>query len=318
MKRRAEISDDNKSMGAFITLDRETGKTKYTFGKFEDKKQKSPKKTELKEHFVEENLVRYEIVMKNLKSKKWFQASDSQIKKEIATLALDPSTFGYVEDLANRSDTLVEDTILRATKVVHADIKFGIYGIATWFEVEDKDGKMRSEGFYSWGWGPKSGAKLLVLVRRMGKITHFAFQREQKFPTGAVMYNLAGGFPKLNDSVLDFIIRSLKKDLNLDVRNNGVTLNEIVSLGRVSPDSGMTNNHPNLYAVVIDFDDDKYSEVQAGDKFEENVGIVLWPINKISEMVNKCDDSYFLAAMARLTLSGIYDIDLSVKNKKND
>ena len=235
LKRRAEISDDNKSMGAFITLDRETGKTKYTFGKFEDKKQKSPKKTELKEHFVEENLVRYEIVMKNLKSKKWFQASDSQIKKEIATLALDPSTFGYVEDLANRSDTLVEDTILRATKVVHADIKFGIYGIATWFEVEDKDGKMRSEGFYSWGWGPKSGAKLLVLVRRMGKITHFAFQREQKFPTGAVMYNLAGGFPKLNESVLDFIIRSLKKDLNLDVRNNGVTLNEIVSLGRVSP-----------------------------------------------------------------------------------
>ena len=316
LKRRAEITDSEGIMSAFITLDRQTGKTKFSFGKLETKERKDKKKENLTDHFVEENLVRYDIVMKNLKSKKWFQNSPTPIRKEIDLLALDPSTFGYVEDLAARSDTLVEDTIIKATKIVHADSKFGIYGIATWFEVLDNVGKTRSEGFYSWGWGPKSGAKLLVLVKRNGKITHFAFEREKKFPTGAVMYNLAGGFPKLNESVLDFIIRSLKKDLNLDIRNDGVTLNEIVSLGRVSPDSGMTNNHPNLYAVIIDFSEDKYPEVKMGDKFEENVGIVLWPVEEISEMVNKCDDSYFLAAMARLTLSGIYKIDLTGKVKK--
>ncbi len=318
LKRRAEITDSEGIMSAFISVDRETGKTKFSFGKLEEKERKPKDKADLKENFVQENLARYEIVMKNLKSKKWFQESPDGIKKEIEDLALDPSTFGYVEDLAARSDTLVEDTILKATKVIHADPKFGIYGIATWFEVKNDDGKIRSEGFYSWGWGPKSGAKLLVLVRRKGKITHFAFQREQKFPTGAVMYNLAGGFPKLNESVLDFIIRSLKKDLDLDIRDNGVTLNEIISLGRVSPDSGMTNNHPNLYAVIIDFDESKYPKIQSGDKFEEGVGIVLWPVGEISEMVNKCDDSYFLASMARLTLSGIYNINLSMNGKKND
>jgi hypothetical protein len=110
----------------------------------------------------------------------------------------------------------------------------------------------------------------------------------------------------------------LKKDLNLDARDENITLSEIVSLGRVAPDSGMTNNHPNLYAVIVDFGDSIYPDVKAGDKFEENEGIVLWPINDVSEIVSKCDDSYFLAAMSRLTLSGIYTINLSGTDRKDD
>jgi dTDP-glucose 4,6-dehydratase len=318
LKRRAMISDGERTISAFITLDRETGKTKFIFGKFEDKERAKIRQSDLKEHFVKENLVRYEIVMKNLESKKWFKNSSGEIKKELHTLAIDPSTFGYVEDLADRDEKLGKDTLLKLVKVEHAEPEFGIYGIAAWFEVENEKKEKRMEGFYSWGWGPKSGAKLLVLVRRKGEITHFAFQRTQKFPTGSVVYDLPGGFPKLNESVLDLVIRSLQKDLNFDVRKNGITLNEIISLGRVAPDSGMTNNHPNLYAVIVDLADEKYPEVQAGDKYEENEGLVLWPVNEISEMVNKCDDSYFLAAMARLTLSGIYTINLSTNNKKND
>lgn len=318
LKRRAAISDGERTISAFITLDRETGKTKFIFSKFEDKEKTKIKQNDLKEHFVEENLVRYEIVMKNLDSKKWFKDSSEEIKKELRTLALNPATFGYVEDLADRDEKIGKDSIIKLVKLEHADPKFGIYGIAAWFEVENEKKEKRMEGFYSWGWGPKSGAKLLVLVRRKGEITHFAFSRTQKFPTGSVVYDLPGGFPKLNESVLDLVIRSLKKDLNFDVRENGVTLNEIISLGRVAPDSGMTNNHPNLYAVVIDLAEEKYPEVQVGDKYEEGEGLVLWPVNEISEMVNKCDDSYFLAAMARLTLSGIYTIDLSNDNKKNE
>lgn len=318
LKRRAMITDDEKSISAFITLERETGKTKFIFGRLEDKEKLEISKNDLEEHFVDQNLVRYEIVIKNLESKKWFQASSDVIKKELKTLAMNPSTFGYVEDLAAREEKIGNDTILRLDKVVHAQPEFGIYGIASWFEVESSEKVKRFEGLYSWGWGPKSGAKLLVLVRRKGEITHFAFQREEKFPVGSVVYNLAGGFPKLNESVLNFIIRSLKKDLGLDIRDGDITLNEILSLGRVAPDSGMTNNHPNLYAVILDFAEGKFPDVQIGDKFEEGTGIVLWPISEISEIVSKCDDSYFLAAMARLTLSGIYTINLTTNNKKND
>ena len=258
------------------------------------------------------------MVIKNLGSKKWFKNSSNEIKNEIKTLAMNPATFGYVEDLSSHEDKIGEDILLKLIKIEHAPNEFGIYGIGTWFVVEDEKGNRRSEGYYSWGWGPKSGAKLLVLVRRNGEITHFAFQREGKFPTGSIEYNLAGGFPKLNESVLNFILRSLKKDLNLDARQGNITLNEIISLGRVAPDSGMTNNHPNLYAVIIDFGEDVYPDVDAGDKFEENEGIVLWPITEVSEIVSKCDDSYFLAAMSRLTLSGIYTINLSGTNKEDE
>lgn len=318
LKRRAVITDEDRTISAFITLDRETGKTKFIFGKLEDKEEFSVNKSDFKEHFVEQNLVRYEIVMKNLKSKNWYQASSGDIKDEIETLAMGPSTFGYVEDLAGREDRIEDDTLTKMVKIDHAQPEFGIYGIASWFEIENANKVVRSEGLYSWGWGPKSGAKLLVLVRRKGEITHLVFQREHKFPIGSIVYNLAGGFPKLNESVLNFIIRSLKKDLGLDIKDGNITLNEIISLGRVAPDSGMTNNHPNLYAVIIDFGNDKFPEIQAGDKFEEGKGIVLWPINEVSEIVSKCDDSYFLAAMARLTLSGIYTINFSTNNKKND
>lgn len=315
LKRRALITDDEKTISAFITLDRETGKTKFIFGKLEDQDKLKLPENDLEEHFVEQNLVRYEIVLQNLQSKKWYQESSVEVKKEIETLAMNPATFGYIEDLGMREDKINGDTLIRLTKIVHGEPEFGIYGIATWFEVENEKKEKRMEGYYSWGWGPKSGAKLLVLVKRHGEITHLAFQREVKFPTGTIVYNLAGGFPKLNESVLNFIIRSLKKDLDLNIKEGNITLNEIVSLGRVAPDTGMTNNHPNLYAVILDFDDTKYPDVQAGDIFEAGEGIVLWPVSEISEIVSKCDDSYFLAAMARLTLSGIYTINLSTNNR---
>jgi dTDP-glucose 4,6-dehydratase len=315
LKRRAVISDENKSVSAFITLNRETGKTKFIFGKLEAKEKITLPKNDLKEHFVEANIVRHEMVIKNLESKKWYQDSSDEIKDEIKALAMNPSTFGYAEDLSSHEEKIGKDTLLKLIKIEHAPNEYGIYGIGTWFVVENEKGDKRSEGYYSWGWGPKSGAKLLVLVRRNGEITHFAFQREGKFPTGSIEYNLAGGFPKLNESVLNFILRSLKKDLGLDVQKENITLNEIVSLGRVAPDSGMTNNHPNLYAVIVDFEDDVYPDVTEGVKFEENEGIVLWPISETSEIVSKCDDAYFLAAMARLDLSGIYTINLTEDRK---
>ena len=315
LKRRAVITDEEKTISAFISLDRETGKTKFVFGKLEEKEKLEVPKSDLKEHFVEANLVRYEMVIRNLNSKKWFQNSTDEIKAEVKALAMSPSTFGYVEDLSNHEDRIDKDTLLKLIMIDHAPAEFPIYGITTRFVVQDSKGEMKSEGYFSWGWGPKSGAKLIVLVRKNGEITHLAFQREAKFPTGSVEYNLAGGFPKLNESILNFILRSLKKDLNLDIQSGKITLSEIISLGRVAPDSGMTNNHPNLYAVIIDFSENVFPKIQAGDKFEEDNGLVLWPINEVSEIVNKCDDSYFLAAMARLTLSGIYTINLSLTNK---
>ena len=63
LKRRAVITDEEKTISAFISLDRETGKTKFVFGKLEEKEKLEVPKSDLKEHFVEANLVRYEMVI---------------------------------------------------------------------------------------------------------------------------------------------------------------------------------------------------------------------------------------------------------------
>lgn len=317
LSRRASITDNERTISAFITLDRKTGKTKFIFGKLEEKPDKFLPERKLKENFVEENLVRYDIVMKNLESKNWYKNTSPETKKELKSLAGNVSTFGYVEDLSFRNDKMNGDTVHKLVKIEHSDSRFGIYGIATWFEVEDKGGKKRMEGYFSWGWGPKSGAKLLVLLKKKGDITHFAFQKEVKFAIGSETYTLPGGFPRLNESVLDFIIRSIKKDLGIDMKKNDITISEIISLGRITPDSGMTNNHPNLYAVILEVGEKGTCKLDVSETFE-NEGIMVWPIKEISEMVNKCDDAYFLSALARITLSGIYTINLSENNRKND
>lgn len=308
LERKATIMDANKKVSAFISLDRTSGKTKFTFKTVEAGKIEVLEGKDIDTHFVEQNLIRYEIVMRNLESKKWYKNSAESIKHKIKSLGINPSTFGYVEDLAGREDRINGDRILSLNKIEHADIQYGIYGIGSWFEVENEKKVKRMEGYYSWGWGPKSGAKLLVFVKRGGKITHLATQREQKFPTGAVEYALPGGFPKLNESVLDFIIRSIQKDLGLSVVKDEVTLDQIISLGRLNPDSGMTNNKPNLYAIIMEIDEKMYTDVKSGDKFEEDEGLVLWPVEQISDLVNKCDDAYFLSALTRFSLSGATDL----------
>ena len=302
LKRKAGITNGDNTFSAYISLDRLTGKTKFLFDKFKHQEKQKRDESELKKDFVEENLVRYEIVMSNLASKTWYKNSSSEIKNKIKTLSISPSTFGYVEDLSMREDAIDTDKVISLKKIEHADPEFGIYGIASWFEIENSKKERRMEGYYSWGWGPRSGAKMLVLVRRKKEITHLAFRRTRKFPTGALEYDLVGGFPKLNESLLDLIIRSIQTELELNIKTGEAEIGEIISLGRIMSDAGITNNHPNLYAILLDISNGDLPKVKKGESFEENEGVVLWPVNRIPEIVNKCDDSYFLAAMARLIL----------------
>jgi dTDP-glucose 4,6-dehydratase len=296
------VSDSTGSLTAFISLDRVSGKTKFEFNNV--KKSKIVGKSKLSgKDFIEENRIRFRIVMNNLENRKWYQSSSASIKKEIEKLGSDPSTFGYVEDLAGRGDQVNGTKILSLDKIEHADAQFGIYGIASWFNVLEEGGKRAVVGYYSWGKGPKSGSKILLLVKNGGRITHIALQRESKFATGAREYSLAGGFSDLNEGLLDFIIRVLERDMGINILTSDAEVSEIISLGRISPDDGMTNNKPTLYALVVDFRNN-YSAVKEDEILEEDKGIVLWPVDKIGDLVNKCDDSYSLAAIVRSVVLG--------------
>ena len=306
LKRKAVISDGEHNVIAFMSLDRTVGKMKYNY-KHEDEalEIKSPK--DKKENILKERIGKLsrrseQFVKEKLNSRKWFKNTDEGVKKNLLELVKNRSTRGFVEDLANRPGRIGSAKLVRLIRIAHAPKKYKIYGIAVWFEVERKDGKKGVEGVYSWAMGPKSGAKLLVLLQKDKLITDVILLKNEKFPVGAEVYDMPGGFPKENESVIHLIKRQLKEELGINTSDGNAKLKDVISLGRIMPDAGMTNNHPFLYAVIIEA---KKKKFKGG-----NGEIVIWPIEKLSEMVNRIDDAYFLSALTRLTLSGVTNIKL--------
>lgn len=308
LKRKAPLSDGEKQIFAYITLDREAGKIKFAYKKGAEKAEAPKQEENLAQKLIEET-GKTNFVKKKLRSRAWFKNTRKAIRTRLLELAKDPLTQGFVEDLANRPEKVGSVKQLKLVKLEHAPKKYGIYGIAAWFQVKTKKGEKKVEGIYSWAMGPKSGAKLLVLIRRKGKISHLALLKNEKFPVGARVFDLAGGFPRLNESVFEMIARQLRDELGI-VGSSSLNIGEIIGLGRVAPDAGMTNNHPFLYAVIVDVEGKIFPPLNVGENYETDEGVVLWPVEKLEELVNKVDDAYFLSALTRVILGGVGNIKL--------
>jgi dTDP-glucose 4,6-dehydratase len=300
------VSDSGGNLKAFISLDRVKGKTKFEFNEMGVNGHDSSGFRKItKEDFLQEMKIRRQIVIKNLEDKKWYQSSPQEVKDKTEFLAEDPDTFGFVEDLSSREDVVNDKKINKLLKIEYSDVEGErVYGIAAWFEVEDKKGQKESWGYYSWGRGQKSGSKIAVLVKNKDKITHLVFRREQKFATSSAEYTLAGGFSRLNEGLLDFVARNIYVDLDIDFLKADAEIKEIISLGRLSPDTGMTSNKPTLYSVIVELKN-KYADISEDQIIENEDGVVIWPISKMADLINKVDDAYFLAAAARLLSEGI-------------
>lgn len=309
LKRRAPLSDREKQIFAYIVLDREAGKVRFSYKKKKEKEKVKVGVGTLGEKLIEET-GKTNFIKQKLRSREWFKNTRRSIRERLMELAKDPLTQGFVEDLANRPEEVGSVRQLKLIKLEHAPKKYGIYGIAAWFLVEKESGERKVEGIYSWAMGPKSGAKLLVLIRHKKRITHLAFLKNEKFPVGACVFDLAGGFPRLNESVFEMISRQLKDELGIE-GDSSMNIGEIIGLGRVAPDAGMTNNHPFMYAVIVDVADKVFPPFKAEEVHNpEEGGVVLWPVARLSELVNKVDDAYFLSALTRINLGGVGNIKL--------
>ena len=311
LKRKARISDGEKKVFAHITLDRNNGRSALVIDNGKTKNNKEiGEKDVLGEKMLEEDKRRTLLIREKLRSRQWYKNTDKRTKGELMDLSKDPRSCGFIDDLANRPDVVGSVTQNKVLKIEYAPKKYPIYGLAVWFEVEAVNGEKRAEAYYSWGMGPRSGAKLLVLIKHKGIISHLALIKEEKFPMGSVTYGLAGGFPRVNESVFELILRNLHDDLGIDVKNGQMSISQIVGLGRVMPDAGMTNNHPLLYAVVVEAGKKVFPPIKIGETYDQAEGVVLWPTQKIEELVNRVDDSYLLSALARFTLGAVTELKL--------
>lgn len=309
LARRAPIKDANKKIIAHMDLDRELGRTRIIY-KNGNKKIPGKRKRLAAKVVTDKGITR--LVLKKLETKSWFKKSSDDIKKLVKKMAKHPRTIGLVEDIANRPDEIDGAKLMKITEIALPKNLDEVYGAACWFEVKNKTGKKWREGYYSWGIGPKSGAKILLLIEEKNKITHLGLLKNDKFPVGSNIYDLAGGFPIGDESVFDLISRKLYSEMGIDIQGDPhFHLKDVIGLGRIMPDAGMTNNHPLLYAVVIDLKNKKQtiSGLKKGEVYETKDGFVLWPVTRISELINRVDDSYFLAIVARLFLGGVNKYD---------
>lgn len=312
LQRRAAISDGDKKIYAYISLDREIGKTRLSFNSRETAHKVDRTKTILAEKLLtEESERRFNLIKNKLKVRDWYGKTDKRKQKELLALAKNPRSAGFVEDLAARPDVIGNERQLRLIKLEYAPKKYPIYGIAAWFEVETLKGEHWAEAVYSWGMGPKSGVKFLVFVRTRGKVTHLVLLKDNRFPMGGRVYSLAGGFPRFNESVFDLILRKLEEDLGIDIKGKAMKIGEVINLGRIMPDAGMTNNHPLIYAIMLDLGGKVFPPIRVGETYDYEEDVVIWPVERLSELVNKVDDAYFLSALARLTLSGVTNLKIN-------
>jgi len=231
----------------------------------------------------------------------WFKKTAPELKLELAQLPEDHD--GFLKDLVMRPDSLGGMKVERLLKLPR-----GNYALIPMFETEnEKDGKKGTYEYVSWKNGPESGAKGLVLVKgKNGQISHFILLRGDKFATGQQEWDLTGGFGEKDDKTkgpFATITREVQEEFGLKELKIQTTL----PLGRMRPDAGMTNNHPELFAVIIDAEQaSKINENSVNlDPKELKAGPLIVPIKQLNEMCLKNEDSYFHFVVNKLNSLGV-------------
>lgn len=243
--------------------------------------------------------------MEQLMECPWFQASHVTIQAELAQLPCEgrENHDGFLQDLANRPNTMGGLTVLELVKLAH-----GNFALIPIFKVRNEQGAEYTYEYVSWRYGPASGAKGIVFVRNGGVITHFLLLRGDKFATGSIEWDLVGGFIDLDvngvKNALDRFAVEIREELGLpDLKID----DDIIDFGPQLIDSGMTNNRPTFFVAFIDGSEAvRLTETPFNpDEFELKARVVVIPISQLTEMVKKVPDGYFRSVVALCAVNGL-------------
>lgn len=241
-----------------------------------------------------------------LLEKPWFQHTDPELQKTLLSL---PSKGienhnGFLEDLANRPDTL---STIKIERMV--DLPRGSYALVPKFEVSRLDNpSMRyTYEYVSWRNGPMTGEKGVVFVEDQGKTTHVVVLRGDKFATGKKSWDSIGGFADIGVNGVTSVDERTVKELQEELGIPDLAVTRKVNLGRINTDVGMTNNEPGIFAAFISSKDAQKiaSKPLNGDTYELNSGAVIFPIDQLPNVVMANTDSFFLSTIARAWATGI-------------
>lgn len=252
-------------------------------------------------------------IVAKLNDKLWFQQTTSELQVELATLPQNHD--GFLNDMVGRPEKLGGVTVLSLIKLAR-----GNFAVTPVFNVINSKGEMYTYEYVSWRLGRKSGAKgLICLLNDERSITHFVLRRGEKFATGKTMFDCIGGFLDFSNSDVliggvEKMVDCIKREILEELGMSKLEIKYVVELGSLHPDSGMTNNKPELFIALVDGKDAESlpSDTVNVDEYELDATIEVFPIRQLLEVARENSDAYFLAIAMRAIAYGVISTNVLV------
>lgn len=245
-------------------------------------------------------------IFDKLSNQPWFQRTDHALQLQLIGLPEDAAAkddwSGFLEDLANRPESLGGVTHVRLAKFLKAN-----YGAIVMFEVSNDKGGVFTYEYFSWKHGPMSGSKGVVFVRTGDEITHFIVLRGEKFGPAQFCWDTTGGFADLGAEGVFTIPERIVLEIQQELGVEDMKVEQVYDLGNIMTDAGQTNNAPGVFAAVIDATNAKQvSKTPVNpDVYELSAGTFIFPMSQLAEHVMENADTFFQTAVLRSVASGI-------------
>lgn len=245
-----------------------------------------------------------------LEQRPWYRATAPSLQQRLR--ALPEHCRGFLEDLAARPSEGGGVRLINLDALLVPDTG-KVFGIFVIFRVQrlDNPALVYWYQYFSWAQGPASGAKGVVLVRRGSDVTHVLTLRGFKFATGAVEHDCVGGFAEVSRQGIEGVLKNFEREIAEELGVSTLRLQEVIPIGRLRVDAGLTNSAPALFAAIVD--GVEMSKVPSGevpnpDPFELRARTVVTPVEALwgsAGLVAVNDDAFFLACIVRLVSLGI-------------
>ena len=234
--------------------------------------------------------------MQKIESKDWYKATGTEIQAQLKNLS--SKWDGFLIDLAQRADIIGGLNVLSMEKLV-----CGNFATIPMFSVVNQKGDRYTYEYISWRQGPASGAKGMVFISDdMGKITHYVDMKSEKFAAGGkTSTDAIGGFvEKIDEDGINKLLATFLRECKEELGVTETSINEIIPLGSVALDYGMTNNCPDIFAVVM-----KMPQIGKNtDLLEVTSAISIRPIDNLKEDIKSNKDGFTSIVIAKLWANG--------------
>ncbi len=244
-------------------------------------------------------------ILSHLEKHKWFKNTSFEVQKDLLSL---PNDFdGYLHDLTDRKDEIGGLIVIRLKRFL-----ISFKSILNVFEVMvGQTNQLVEYEYISSKYGKNPGFKGVLLLQIDGELKYFIIKKSERFAVGGQkVYDTIGGFIQFRHGKLENLPKKIDNEIKRQLGIQSLEVKRFIDLGLVYPNVGLESGHESLFAAIIEADTARHIKLLADQhqtlKTKKNTfELVIIPIEKMAQFVEKVDDSFFLACVSRLFARGI-------------